>query len=369
MPRFSIVIPTRNRHDWLGQSIAAALEQDFDDYEVLIADNSDLGESPTAAVVREYDSPRIRYHRTGGLSMAQNWQAAVEAAHGDYFIICSDKLLLAPGLLRLLDRCIRNSDARVVVWKLGAVHQRQMLGDSIVEGHLVPGKEIWECAASGAWRIFQNAGARGMNSAIDRRLVREVENRLGVPFCRPATPDYMMAISLAALGVDSFYLDLVGASFLPDAHGTGMLALMAPDDATVRRQFDVPQVTDLPVRFATGTNLIYQDICSLNRLLPQADRRAVNWEMYFVHLIHESSNADDLGGFGAARRRELAKAIRLHPIRFRLSLAKTVLLQEVHNLFRRKYAIRFHLLRLWRFMKYTVPALLPGRRKAGLETS
>lgn len=364
-PRFSIVIPTRNRAEWLAASVAAALAQDFPDFEVVVVDNSGPGPSATEKIVRNFDSPKLRYIRTGGLGMPENWQVAVESAAGEYFLICSDKLTLAPGLLSLLDRNLRESSARIVVWNLGRHTQIRPVGDLPGGGRLVPGADIWECAVSGAWRIFQNAGARGMNSAIDRTLVQEVENRLGVPFCRPCTPDYTMAMTLAAMGVDSLYLDIIGSGFLPDAHGTGLLALMAPDDQTLRKEFDVPMVSDLPVKFATGTNLIYQDICSLNKLLPESLKRPLNWEMYFVHLIHEAANADQMGGFGSARKRELLSAICSQSLRFRLSLAKTVIHQEWWNLLRRKHGIRFQLMQIMRLVKYTIPPLLSGRKMAG----
>ena len=361
-PRFSIVFPTRNRAEWLAESVEAALAQDFPSFEVVVVDNSSPGPSATEDVVRAIASEKLRYVRTGGLGMPENWQIAVESVLGDYFLICTDKLVLAPGLLSLLDRNLRESKARIAVWNLGRKDQIGDLGERAVAGKMVPGAEIWECAASGAWRIFQNAGARGMNSAIDRTLVREVQNRLGVPFCRPGTPDYTMAATLAALGVDSLYLDTIGAGFLPDAHGTGMLALMAPDDQTLRKEFDVPMVTDLPVKFATGTNLIYQDICSLNKLLPESLQRPINWEMYFVHLIHQASNADQMGGFGFARKRELLSAICSQPLRFRLSLAKTVIYQEWQNLVRRKYGIFFQMKQITRLLKYTIPPLFGGIR-------
>lgn len=356
--RFSILIPTRNRPEWLKQSVQAALDQEFDHFEVVVVDNSDPGDSPTEDIISEIPSPKLRYLRTGGLSMPDNWQAAVETALGDFFIICSDKLILVPGLLALVDQTIRETNGRVVVWKLGNSSQAKDLLFNEVSFRSVPGSWIWEGAAQGAWRVLHDAGARGMNSAIDRRLVDEVESILGAPFCRPCTPDYSIAITLGALDYESQVLDAVGATFLSDAHGTGMLALMAPDDETVRKQFSVPEVADLPIKFATGTNLIYQDICSLNYLLPSEKRRAINWEMYYVQLIHQAVNADDMGGFGAKRKEELVTVLRTQPLRFRLSLLKTVAIQEVQNLVRRKWSYSFQARRTVRLIKYALMPLI-----------
>jgi len=357
-PRFSILIPTRNRPEWLRQSVQAALDQKFDHFEVIVVDNSDPGKSPTEDIVAEITSSKLRYIRTGGLSMPNNWQAAVEAALGDFFIICSDKLILVPGLLGFLDQTIRETNGRVVVWKLGSSSQAKDLQFNEISVRSVPGSWIWEGAAQGAWRVLYDAGARGMNSAIDRRLVGEVESKLGAPFCRPCTPDYSIAITLGALEYESLVLDAVGATFLSDAHGTGMLALMAPDDETVRKQFSVPEVVDLPIKFVTGTNLIYQDICSLNHLLPSEKRRAINWEMYYVQLIHQAVNADDMGGFGETRKKEMLAVLRTQPLRFRLSLLKTVVIQEFQNLVRRKWSYSFQARRMVRLIKYALVPLI-----------
>ncbi len=355
--RFSVVIPTRNRPEWLKQVLSAILEQDFNSFEAVVVDNSDPENSSTAAAVTEFTSTKLRYVRTGGLTMAENWQAAVKAALGEYFIICSDKLILVPNLLSSLDKIIMETGGRVMVWKIGGASDCVSKASPQDPVRTIPGAWIWQGAVQGAWRVLHDAGARGMNSAIQRSIVAEVEDRLGVPFCRPCTPDYTIAITLGALGYPTHFLDRVGATFLPNAHGTGLLALMAPDDQTVRKQFSVPEVVGLPVKFATGINLIYQDICLLNEVLPATERLPINWEMYFIQLIHQAANADAMGGFGAARKEELMSALRAQPLRFRMTLFKTVLVQETLNLIKGKWGVRFQIVHMARLLRYAFAQL------------
>ena len=59
---FSVVIPTRERAETLRYCLRTCLDQEFDDYEVIVSDNHS---SPaTRAVVDEAGSAKVRYFRT-----------------------------------------------------------------------------------------------------------------------------------------------------------------------------------------------------------------------------------------------------------------------------------------------------------------
>jgi glycosyltransferase involved in cell wall biosynthesis len=105
-PRFSVVIPTRERAGTLRHSLRTCLDQDFDDYEIVVADNAS---SPaTKQVVDEAASPRIRYLRSDRpLAMSANWERAVAAARGEYVTVLGDDDGLLPFALRELDGLAR----------------------------------------------------------------------------------------------------------------------------------------------------------------------------------------------------------------------------------------------------------------------
>src|SRR5262245_43353046 len=75
-PRFSVVIPTRERAETLRHSLRTCAEQDFDDYEVVVCDNSS---SPaTRQVVQECGCAKVRYVRSDRpLAMSDNWDLAL----------------------------------------------------------------------------------------------------------------------------------------------------------------------------------------------------------------------------------------------------------------------------------------------------
>lgn len=91
MPEISIVIPTFNRADMLGEAIASALAQTGVELEVVVSDNASTDH--TAAVVSRFGSDaRLRYFRNEcNVGMVANWRLAIyERARADCFVLLSD---------------------------------------------------------------------------------------------------------------------------------------------------------------------------------------------------------------------------------------------------------------------------------------
>lgn len=79
MGRLSILMPTFEREGMIGESIASALAQTFDDFVLLIGDNSESDR--TEELVASFGDPRIRYHRNRpGLGPMGNWCDLVHRA-------------------------------------------------------------------------------------------------------------------------------------------------------------------------------------------------------------------------------------------------------------------------------------------------
>ena len=62
MPRFSVCIPTRQRHHTLPYSVASVLAQTFDDYELIVQDNFSSDE--TYHSIKDIGDPRLKYVRS-----------------------------------------------------------------------------------------------------------------------------------------------------------------------------------------------------------------------------------------------------------------------------------------------------------------
>ncbi|MDN5928928.1 MAG: glycosyltransferase [Hyphomicrobiales bacterium] len=117
MPRFSIVITTRNRSDLVLNSLQSVLEQDFGDFDVIVSDNSDNDHaaSVAAAINPFLSDARLRYIRPPRpLPMTAHWEWAVEQALGEYVGILTDRMVFRLYTLSAVDAVIRASRPSVV---------------------------------------------------------------------------------------------------------------------------------------------------------------------------------------------------------------------------------------------------------------
>src|SRR5258705_9700603 len=113
-PFFSIVIPTRNRAHLLRYALQSALNQDFDDYEIIVSDN--CSEDNTAQVVKEAPGDLIRYVRPEkSLSMPDHWNFALDQIRGRYVTYLCDDDALAPTALQRVYEAIEQHKSKLVV--------------------------------------------------------------------------------------------------------------------------------------------------------------------------------------------------------------------------------------------------------------
>ncbi len=114
-PKFSVIIPTRERADTLRYTLQTCLDQDFESYEIVVCGNRS---SPkTQPEVDSYASPRIVYHRSPTpLSMGENWNLAYSKSSGQYVTFIGDDDALMPFAFSALDSFLKREPARAMRW-------------------------------------------------------------------------------------------------------------------------------------------------------------------------------------------------------------------------------------------------------------
>lgn len=100
VPRVSVVVPAYNNVDFIAQTIESILEQDYSDFEVVIADHSSSDE--TEDVVRRYaahPAVRILPQTPPGGGALVNWNRVSSYARGELLkLVCGDDLLMQGAL-------------------------------------------------------------------------------------------------------------------------------------------------------------------------------------------------------------------------------------------------------------------------------
>ena len=118
MPRFSIVITT-TRPRLVGYALRSALAQEFEDFEVIVSDNSDAG---CREVIEAFADSRVRYVRPPEyLTVVPHWNFAFSHAAGEWQLLLCDDDAIAPNLLSVVDQAVRtHPEADTVRWLHGS---------------------------------------------------------------------------------------------------------------------------------------------------------------------------------------------------------------------------------------------------------
>ena len=101
--KFSICIPNYNYERYLGRTIQSILDQDHQDFEILVCDNASTDGS--VAVVQKFSDPRIRLHVNAcNVGFGGNLDRSARMATGQCMIMLSSDDLMRPGALSMYDK-------------------------------------------------------------------------------------------------------------------------------------------------------------------------------------------------------------------------------------------------------------------------
>jgi glycosyltransferase involved in cell wall biosynthesis len=96
-PKISVIVPTKNRNNYLSLAIRSVLSQTYPDFEVILIDAS----GDAAEIVRRFNDNRIRYifsENDRGVSAARN--IGIRLAQGEYIAFLDDDDVWLPSKLQ-----------------------------------------------------------------------------------------------------------------------------------------------------------------------------------------------------------------------------------------------------------------------------
>ena len=116
--KFSIVIPTRDRAEYLASCLASvvkAAERSGTEVEIVVSDNASTDD--TESTVKAATYPGIKYvRRPERLSMRQNFEEALLDTTGSHVIFIGDDDAVLPNGLKVLGDFIRTTGADAINW-------------------------------------------------------------------------------------------------------------------------------------------------------------------------------------------------------------------------------------------------------------
>lgn len=112
-PRVSIIVTVFNRTEFLPTALQSALNQSFQDFEIIVTDDS--SSAAIRGICEDFRSDKIRYRTNPErLGVALNLCAAVAEARGKYIAILNDDDLWEPEFLARLVAPLEEDERRVL---------------------------------------------------------------------------------------------------------------------------------------------------------------------------------------------------------------------------------------------------------------
>jgi glycosyltransferase involved in cell wall biosynthesis len=94
--KFSVLLPTRNRLEYLKYAISSVLYQDYENWEIIVSDND--SEEDIKGYVTSLNDSRVKYFKTKSFCpVTENWNNAMEKSTGDYVVMLGDDDCLLKG--------------------------------------------------------------------------------------------------------------------------------------------------------------------------------------------------------------------------------------------------------------------------------
>lgn len=316
-PLVSVVIPTRNRGHLLRSALTTALDQTFEDYEIVVSDNHSA--DGTAEVVREQGTDRVRYVRTDrALSMPDHWEFAFDQARGSYVAFLCDDDAWAPTALESMVRALESWNAPVVAVRSVSYYAPNWLDPSmrnVAELWRATGDELemdsrymldeaFEC------RLVAKS-PRMLNSLCRREAVDAIRADAGRIFI--LSPDCSFAAAMLSRYPRVVFVDrplLVTGAF-PESIGSRGFFDVGPPTQEFFGEFGVDELyPHMPLSIRCVTNSLGETLAQLKERMP-ADLASheIDLPAYFLGIWNDLATIAQNGNDVSAARGELLDAL------------------------------------------------------------
>lgn len=290
-PFFSIVIPTKNRPDYLRDSIQSVLLQNFEDFELIVSDN--FNEQLTQDVISEFsDHPKFKSYRTSEeMNMINHWEFATKKATGKYVLLLADRKVYYQGALKKIHQSLcKNPDINSfslgvkiyndlenkMGWNIPEVATQRFTTDEFLDNFLNKNYN-GEGSLDFMMPKTLNGGYKNSFAAEARAISGNYFNNVGV-----TTPDYSSLFINLALNNEVLHIG-------------GKLMLWQGEHTSNGRQFgagkfqsymkslgDIDPYEHVPIKAPFIYNLLHHDLWTIGLKFGQnITSKTPNWDNYF----------------------------------------------------------------------------------------
>ena len=118
---FNIIVPTKNRLDTLKSTLKTILNQNYEDYQIIVLDNNSTDE--TGKFIKSLNNQSIIYEKSNfDLPMNVNWERGLKFCEKGFVTVVGDDDGLCPNALYELNIFLNNNETEIISWSPNCYH-------------------------------------------------------------------------------------------------------------------------------------------------------------------------------------------------------------------------------------------------------
>ena len=294
VPFFSIVITTRNRPQFILDTVISAVAQQFDSFEVILSDNSS-DDRTRHQLHASKQAGGITYIRPPEeLSMPDHWEFATSHANGKFVLVLTDRSVLRQGALAAICRAISdrgNNVVRICSWRWSlfdddlGVELHEPGGTPALGGRTLSSAEVL-AEFVGQQKHYPYTLPRALNSCYSSEMAAKLRLQYGRLFF-PLNPDFTSAFLMLAHIERMLYID--APLFVSRALGSSGGGNAYRSDVT--SYLNTLGIRDcyryVPIKAGLVENVIFEDFLAMRDMAGGGLGVEIDWVEYFVRCYRE----------------------------------------------------------------------------------
>lgn len=302
--KFSVLLPTRNRLEYLKYAIETVRQQDYSNWEIIVSDNN--SSENISGYIESIKENRIKYVRTETLiPVTDNWNNALQYSTGDYVVMLGDDDGLMPKYFSSILQAFKVCPSPDYVYAGGyffaypGAVQDEPTGYFRVDKnlHFIGDKPYWlepKVARKivAGYLDFKMPIASNMQfSLISKRLIQKLS--MDGPFFRSPFPDFYATplLFLESNATLIYPKPLVIVGITPKSYGTFHFASQSSSGTNFLQNEDVLKTASLTFpNLLPGTPYYDSWYLAMNELQKKCKARLyihLNLRRYrFLQIIH-----------------------------------------------------------------------------------